>query len=141
MNSPDRRVVLDATAIVDYLLRGPGWETVEKLLPHSVVATPNLAESLAVIAERKAQRRTSEQLAGALNDLGTVYEGCEPEDAVRAAELIAHSRLHPVGKGKLTLSLGDALCIAVGERLGLPIAGADQLWETLDLRVKFLPYR
>jgi PIN domain nuclease of toxin-antitoxin system len=55
--------------------------------------------------------------------------------------LITRSRAHPLGTRKLDLSLGDALCIAVAERLQLPIAGADQLWETLDLGVKFLPYR
>jgi PIN domain nuclease of toxin-antitoxin system len=141
VSAPDRRIVLDASAIVDYVIRGRGWETIEKLLPYAVVAVPNLTEALAVIAQKGLQKRSSEQLAGAIQDLGVEYDGCEVADAVRAAELISHSRLHPVGNGKLTLSLGDALCIAVAERRGLPIAGADQLWETLQLKVTFLPYR
>ncbi|MHB1173051.1 MAG: hypothetical protein ACYCZY_11305 [Lacisediminihabitans sp.] len=53
MNTQDRRVVLDASALVDYLLRGPGWQTLEKLLSYSVVAAPNLTEALAAIAAKK----------------------------------------------------------------------------------------
>jgi PIN domain nuclease of toxin-antitoxin system len=40
-----------------------------------------------------------------------------------------------------SLSLGDGLCIAVAERLNLPITGGDLYWETLDLRVKVLSFR
>ena len=40
-----------------------------------------------------------------------------------------------------SLSLGDGLCIAVAERLELPITGGDLYWETLDLRVRVLSFR
>jgi PIN domain nuclease of toxin-antitoxin system len=35
------------------------------------------------------------------------------------------------------LSLGDALCIAVAERVQLPIVGDDLLWSQLPLEVDF----
>ena len=40
-----------------------------------------------------------------------------------------------------SLSLGDGLCIAVAERLELPLTGGDLYWETLDLRVRVLSFR
>lgn len=136
-----RKIVLDASAVIDYLLRKDGWETLDKLIPYAVITVANLTEALAVIEHQGSQLRTSDQLAGALADLGARFDTGDPADAVRAAELIAASRSKPVGARKMTLSLGDALCIACAERLNLPLAGADQLWETLDLRVKYFPYR
>jgi len=61
------------------------------------------------------------------------------QDAIRAADLIAASKSASSPAG--LLSLGDGLCIAVAERLELPIAGGDLYWETLDLRVRILSFR
>ena len=59
-------------------------------------------------------------------------------DAERAAELIVASKASP---GQGSLSLGDGLCIAVAERLALPLAGGDRYWSQVPLRVEFLPFR
>jgi PIN domain nuclease of toxin-antitoxin system len=57
---------------------------------------------------------------------------------VRAAELISTSKADPdVG----SLSLGDGLCIAVAERLQLPVTGGDRCWAQVDATVPFLPFR
>ena len=61
------------------------------------------------------------------------------KDAIRAADLIAASKAASSPAG--SLSLGDGLCIAVAERLELPITGGDLYWETLELRVKVLSFR
>jgi PIN domain nuclease of toxin-antitoxin system len=50
---------------------------------------------------------------------------------------LSRSASSPAG----SLSLGDGLCIAVAERLELPITGGDLYCETLDLRVKVLSFR
>ena len=70
--------------------------------------------------------------------MGVEVERETGADVVRAAELVAASRRSPA---EGSLSLGDGLCIAVAERLGLPITGGDQHWETIVLRVWFLPFR
>jgi len=38
-------------------------------------------------------------------------------------------------------SLGDASCIAVAERLRLPMSGDDSYWSLLPLSVDFHPFR
>ena len=43
--------------------------------------------------------------------------------------------------GPGSLSLGDGLCIAVAERLGLPLTGGDQHWSTVSSTVPFMPFR
>lgn len=139
MSAADRKAVLDASAIVDFLTKGRGWETIERILPISVVTITNLAEALAVIIAKRLQQRTPTQLTQGLLDLGLVIDGGTPDDAIRAAELVASSRANPkMGK---TLSLGDAMCIAYGDRRDLLIVGADQLWEALDISAKIQPYR
>lgn len=59
---------------------------------------------------------------------------------MRAAELLTHVDANPGPRGD-RLSLGDAQCIAVAERLSLPIAGDDQLWSVLPLEVTFHRFR
>ncbi|MCL2850518.1 MAG: hypothetical protein FWE61_10830 [Micrococcales bacterium] len=71
---------------------------------------------------------------------GLAVEPVTDADTIRAAELIAESRRHPPA-GSHGLALGDGLCLAVAERLGLPVTGGDQLWETLDLAVAYHPFR
>jgi PIN domain nuclease of toxin-antitoxin system len=61
-------------------------------------------------------------------------------DAVRAAELLLFSAAHPGPDGE-SLSLGDGQCIAVAERVDLPVVGDDQLWTALPLTVKFHSFR
>jgi PIN domain nuclease of toxin-antitoxin system len=39
------------------------------------------------------------------------------------------------------LSLADCCCIATGLRLGLPVVGADRVWDSLRLGVEVIPLR
>lgn len=59
-------------------------------------------------------------------------------DTVRAAELILLSK---ADRDPGSLSLGDGLCIATAERLGLPLTDGDRYWSNVDLSVAFLPFR
>jgi PIN domain nuclease of toxin-antitoxin system len=58
-------------------------------------------------------------------------------DAPRAAELLLFANRQT----KAQLSLGDSLCIAVAERLQLPLVGNDGLWTQLPLEVDFHQFR
>jgi ribonuclease VapC len=72
--------------------------------------------------------------------MGLAVEPLMPGDVLRAAELIAHSRAAR-DRTEDSLSLGDGTCLAVAERLGLPVTGGDRLWADLPLTVRFLPFR
>ena len=138
MNGLERRIVLDASAVLEWILGGSARALVDKLLPVAVIPSSGLAEVL-YIARLRGHGIASSELAGALMTMGAAVEPVITQDAIRAADLIAASKSASSPAG--SLSLGDGLCIAVAERLELPITGGDLYWETLDLRVRVLSFR
>ena len=137
MSASTRRVALDASALLAWVLRERGFETIDKVLPVSVVPVSAMVEVLYRAVER-GHRSPPRQLNADLLALGVDVEPVLGVDAVRAAELIATSKVAP---GPGSLSLGDGLCIAVAERLGLALTGGDTYWSQLTLRVPYLPFR
>lgn len=135
-----RRVVLDASALLAWVLRERGAATVGRLLPVAVIPAPNLVEVL-----YRAPERGHLMPPGQLHDhvlaMGIGVEPLTEADVPRAAELIAASRAAAAGAPEKSLALGDGLCLAVAERLDLPVTGGDQLWASQPLRVRFLPFR
>ncbi len=133
-----RRVVLDASAVVEWLLARDAKELIDRLLPLAIIPVPSLTEAL-YIGSLARHGLPETELYNTLMVAGAQVEGVSDDDAMRAAELIAGSRRSSSTKGGL--SLGDGLTIAVAERLALPITGGDQYWETLELRTTYLPFR
>lgn len=137
MTSPAPRVVLDASAVLAWVLRERGWDVVDALLPVAVLPASAMTEVLYRAPER-GHRLSPDQLHGDLLSLGIRVEPVIDDDTVRAAGLIATSRA--AGREQ-SLSQGAGLCLAVAERLQLTVTGGDQHWAACDLRVKFLPFR
>ncbi len=135
--SDDRRVVLDASALLAWVMNERGTQTVDRLLAFSVVPASAMVEVLYRAAE-KGHRLPLEQLHASLLEMGLEVEDVTAADVVRAGELIAASRLDPA---RGSLSLGDGLCIAVAERLQLTVTGGDKYWTNVDMTVQFLPFR
>jgi PIN domain nuclease of toxin-antitoxin system len=131
-------VVLDASAVVEWLLARRDKAVIDRLMPFSIIPVPALTEALYTVS-LKNHGLSAAELFNTLIVAGTQLEGVTDEDAIRAAELITMSRLSSSTAG--SLSLGDGLNIAFAERLGLPIIGGDQYGEALDLRVEYLPFR
>lgn len=130
-------VVVDASAVLAWVLREKGWEAVDRLLPVAVAPASVMVEVL----YRAGARGHGQDPAGLRADLLALGVRVEPlldGDTLRAAALIAASRSDP---GPGSLSLGDALCIATSERLGLPLTGGDRYWADLELAVPYLPFR
>jgi ribonuclease VapC len=113
--------VVDSSVLLAYLNAEPSVGDLEAALFGAVLSAVNFAE---VVSKLKEMRR----------------------DVVEASELIATFRLtiHPADEGlafragslraetrHLGLSLGDRFCLALGERLGLPILTADRAWGEL----------
>ena len=133
----DRRGVLDASAVLAWMFKETGGTVVGKLLPFGVLPVPNLTEVIYKTTERGYQG-TVAALSSQIRATNLNIEPVLEDDGVRAAELIAQSRANP-DRGRL--SLGDGLCIAVAERLSLPVIGGDTHWETLTLRTSHYPIR
>lgn len=65
------------------------------------------------------------QVSSRLQALGIVVEAFTPEDALNAAELWPSTR-------RFGLSLGDRACLALAQRLKLPVVTADQAWTRFE---------
>jgi len=127
---------MDASAMVAWLLNERGAATVGRLLQFAVLPAPTVAESIRT-ARAHGHRMTSEQLYSTLEASCAAVEPFLDVDALRAAELL----LFADHKANAQLSLGDASCIAVAERLRLPLVGDDGLWTQLPLKVEFHQFR
>jgi ribonuclease VapC len=134
-----RRIVLDASALLAWIRNERGAETVARLMPVAIAPAPNLTEALHR-ARWRGHRMSPNELHDHVVAMGLEVESFKQADAVRASELLLYSVKHP-GPNDERLSLGDASCIAVAERLRLPIAGDDSYWSLLPLSVDFHPFR
>ncbi len=139
MTDPSRKVVLDASALAAWVYRETGYQVVARALPVAVAAVPNAVETLARAAERGYDASSDELLAD-LQAMGLVLEPVLPEDTVRASDLIIQSRKLRIAAGH-GIALGDALCLAVAERLALPVVGGDKAWDKLALAVEHRLFR
>ena len=94
MSSTSQRVTLDASAVLAWVLRERGFETIDKVLPVAVVPVSAMVEVLNRAVER-GHRLSPAQLHTDLIALGLTVEPVTDADAVRAAELIVSSKATP----------------------------------------------
>ncbi|TFV57747.1 PIN domain-containing protein [Geodermatophilus sp. DF01-2] len=135
-----RRVVVDASAVLAFVLRERAAAVVAQILPYAVITAANMTEVLYRAPER-GYRNSPQTLFAELLSTDLEVEPVTEDDSVRAAELVAASRAARSTADDRSLSLGDGICIAVAERLGLPVTGGDTHWGTLDLKTQFFPLR
>ncbi|MBE9079544.1 type II toxin-antitoxin system VapC family toxin [Romeria aff. gracilis LEGE 07310] len=112
--------VLDASALLAFLLDEPGQDQVDDALSGATISAVNWSEVLQLLVRR------GEAVDGCRNDLealGLSIVTFDAETAETAAQLWLEGR--PYG-----LSLGDRACIALGKALEGPILTADQIWAT-----------
>jgi ribonuclease VapC len=111
-------VILDASAILAFLLAEPGQERVaEALLEGAAMTTVNFAEVATKYVLRGAKLR-AETLA---EQLPVTFVSVDQDLALRAALMADLTR--PAG-----LSLGDRVCLALGQRTGQTVLTADRGW-------------
>jgi ribonuclease VapC len=123
--------VLDASALLAWLVQEPGAEVVGELLPRAAISAVNLSE---VLYRGRRLGRNVAMLPARLGHLGLRVEPFTTEDALIATDIFARDRRH-------VLSLADRCCLATATRLGLPAVTDDHAWSTLDLGVEILPFR
>ena len=107
--------VLDASAVLAFLMGEPGADVVESHLVGSVIGAANVCEVLG-----RFPHATEAMFADALlESLGVRVEPVKVMDACRAARL---------REANPSLSLGDRLCLSLAERLDDVVLTADRAW-------------
>lgn len=113
------RKLLDASALLAYLQREPGFEAVrEALREGAAISAANLAE---VAGKLKARGKDPERIVRRLLAMGLEVLPFTLEEALEAGALDPLTR--PLG-----LSLGDRACLAAGKVRGLAVLTADRTW-------------
>ena len=125
-------MILDASAVLAFLLKEPGQDRVrDVLLTEPSMTTVNFAE----VATKYVLRGAMEQ-ANALRDLLPVVLVSVDEDMALDAALIA-AITKPYG-----LSLGGRICLALGRRTRRVVLTADRQWpqvaSALDVEVEMI---
>jgi PIN domain nuclease of toxin-antitoxin system len=118
--------VLDASALLAFVRREVGADTIEPLLSRSVISSVNWAEVLqrAISLSLGIQGRRED-----LESLGLRILPFDAEDAESTALLWPSTR-------RAGLSLGDRACLSLAQKLGLPALTADRGWTALNLEVE-----
>jgi PIN domain nuclease of toxin-antitoxin system len=119
--------VLDASAVLAYLLGEPGEGEVGEVLEHGhgVISAVNLSEVAAKLADGGMSQAEIDAVVAAL-DMRVV-----PFDAGQA---LACARLRGSTRS-LGLSLGDRACLALAEQLSLSVITTDRAWSALTVAV------
>lgn len=131
--APSRQaeVVLDASALLAWLVQERGADVVGGYLPRAVISAVNLSE---VLYRGQRLGRNVAALPARLGHLGLRVEPFTAEDALIATAIYARDRGH-------LLSLADRCCLATAIRLSLPAVTGDRAWTTLDLGVEAVSFR
>ena len=117
--------ILDASALLAYLSAEPGGDATEAVLNRSAISTINWSE---VLQKSLAQGHSVENRREDLEALGLLIYPFTAEDAEAAALLWSQTR-------QVGLSLADRACLALAQRLGVPVLTADRAWGNLDVAV------
>jgi ribonuclease VapC len=116
-------VVLDASALLAYLLDEPGSEIVDEVLSYSVMSAVNWSEVVQKIEKVGVDVDiVSEELLA----LGLKIEPFLMEDG-HLTGLLAKKT------SQFGLSLGDRACLSLGLRLNISVVTADTIWSNLNL--------
>jgi len=113
------QVILDASAVLAYLLREPGGEDVAAAIDLGAgLGTANLAEVMTRLVRDGVAVDTAR---GVLDDLPVMLVDVDADLALRAGEMVLATR-------RFGLSLGDRLCLALAIREKVPALTADTAW-------------
>ena len=115
--------VLDASAILAYLVGESGFRDVEKLLDDAAVSAVNIAEVASKLAERGAP---PDRIRQTIQALGVEVIPCDEMIAYRIGDLRESTKA-------LGLSLGDRACLATALQYNVRAVTADRQWKTLKV--------
>jgi ribonuclease VapC len=130
-------VVLDASALLALFFSETGSDRVARALlnPPARMSVINWAE----VVERVARSRRNDSVAMSDRLLHEVHpavllEAVRPEESAVIAGLLVEGRRHGLG-------IADCTCLALGQRLGLPVLTADGAWSRIAYHGTIEPIR
>jgi ribonuclease VapC len=119
--------VVDASAVLAYVQREPGWEVVAAaLVAGATISAVNLAEVHGLLASRE---RNADAIVERLKALGLDVEPFGEADALASGRMYPHTR-------ELGLSLGDRACVVLGQRLERRVLTTDRACASLEAGVR-----
>ena len=119
--------VVDSSALLAVILHESGADVALDVLDQGAfVSTVNLGEVIARLSDLAA---SDDDIPGLMQSIKFETVDFTTEDAWQAGLLRRPTR-------RLGLSFGDRACLALGQRLGLPVVTADRLWDSLDIGVE-----
>jgi len=118
--------ILDASAILAYLVGEAGSREVEKLLDEAAVSAVNIAEVASKLAERGAP---ADRIRQTIEALGVEVIACDEAIAYQIGDLRNSTKA-------LGLSLGDRACLATALQHNVRSITADRHWKTLKVGVR-----
>lgn len=117
--------VLDASAVLAYLKGEPGGQYVRDRLNVSVITAVNLAEVASVWTDISNDPSEAHLV---MDSLPCAIASIDRAVGIRSGLMRHQTR----SRG---LSLGDRICLAYAESVGLPVLTADRPWADLDIGV------
>ena len=115
--------VADASAILAVVQEEPGFEETRPLLVGAEVSAVNFSEAAAKLSERKFPE------AEIGRELDELLPNVHPFDRTAA---FATASLRPLTR-HLGLSFADRACLALAQRLRLPVLTGDRAWASLTI--------
>jgi len=123
--------VLDASAVLAWLQNELGADQVDARLIGSVICAVNWSE---VVQRAEVREIGALGLRDELAELGLVVIPFDPQDAETAALLWSQTR-------HAGLSLADRACLALADRLNVPVLTTDRAWDKIDTGVEVVMIR
>jgi PIN domain nuclease of toxin-antitoxin system len=121
--------VIDSSALLAVILHESGADVALDVLNEGAfVSAVNLGE---VVARLSDLTSTDSQIPELMQSIKCEAVEFDSEDAWRTGLLRRATR-------SLGLSFGDRACLALGQRLQLPVVTADRIWASLDVGVEIV---
>lgn len=118
------KAVIDSSALIAFLKdESYSSEQLESILPHAVMSSVNACEVATVMIRLGMSLPIIEELIH--ETIGTIIS-FDKKLSLETAKLWESTKSYG-------LSLGDRACIALGQKLQLPIYTADRIWRKLQL--------
>ncbi|CAN0082755.1 unnamed protein product [Phaeothamnion confervicola] len=119
-------IVLDASALIAFLLDEVGKERVRDRLKGSCMSALNYSEVLSRFAKDGVDIQALGQM---IRRSGIEIVPFAAKEALTAAELL-------ISTAHLGLSLGDRACLALAQNRGLHALTADRIWTRLEVGIE-----
>lgn len=122
----NKKIILDASALLALINQEPGADMVEKHLPYSMMSTVNISEVATVLHNIGIPADEIKMIINSLIDQVVPFDN---QQAHVAASLREATKMHG-------LSLGDRACLGLGSIENATVLTADKVWKKLNLPIK-----